>query len=500
MALIVAAGALLRFVGLERDSFWQDETLCYYNAVADFSTTIDTLSRENQPPLYHFALHGWMSLLGHGHFALRALPALVGVLAILLAFGLGRELSDEKTALSLAFVVALSSTAVWFSREATMYSTLVALTIGVGWAFARWLRDGSWKAWGAMTLVKCAGLYVHYFFGFGFLAEGAYLLIRRRERTVWLRWLLSHLVVVIVFAPWLPILHKQMSRVSGDFHLPSLRLLDPANAVRQWILWVPELDHDGWRWLIPLGVVVFLLLACIGLWRAWRERRDLFWLAVCWIIVPMVAVAALSLRRTIFAPKYLMGSSIWLFALAAYGGMSLRKTWMRATALSLIAVVGLCGIGLRVFNQGYRGRDYRAACDLIEKRRRDRDIVLVGDAPSLAISAYYLSQTTPPTPDADGLYYCSSDGSRPPFWQGVEMFDDSTFVSESTAMNIVGNGIHAIGQPLGRTWFMLLVDNMKSWETHTDPAYPINRSGFLSIFDESPERWDFPGVVVLLYD
>src|SRR4051795_433531 len=90
LAGIVLAGALLRFLTLDVQSYWLDEAATVNLLHKSFGSMISGVaSGESTPPLYYVLAWVWAKVFGTGEFGLRSLSALIGTATIPLAFALG---------------------------------------------------------------------------------------------------------------------------------------------------------------------------------------------------------------------------------------------------------------------------------------------------------------------------------------------------------------------------------------------------------------------------
>ena len=97
LLILIAAGAFIRFFGLEYSGLWLDEI--YSMLGSDPTTTLSDVyeySKNDQPPLFFFLLHGWLKIFGNTDFAGRSLTCIYGVLGIIVMYFLGKEVKNEK--------------------------------------------------------------------------------------------------------------------------------------------------------------------------------------------------------------------------------------------------------------------------------------------------------------------------------------------------------------------------------------------------------------------
>ena len=95
LLIAVAVGTILRFFRLGSRELSIDESLSW--AESSGPSVADVLRMQHQLdsgkfPIYELAQHGWMRIFGESEAAMRALPALIGSLSIVLVFILGVEL------------------------------------------------------------------------------------------------------------------------------------------------------------------------------------------------------------------------------------------------------------------------------------------------------------------------------------------------------------------------------------------------------------------------
>src|SRR5207249_843699 len=84
VAVAVVAGVALRF--WTTSELWLDEALTVNIARLPLRDIPEALRHDGAPPLYYALSHMWMRVFGTGDVAVRALPGVLGVIAIPLAY------------------------------------------------------------------------------------------------------------------------------------------------------------------------------------------------------------------------------------------------------------------------------------------------------------------------------------------------------------------------------------------------------------------------------
>ncbi len=251
LAISVVVGAGLRLINLTSKPPWTDEfaTLVFssgnnYDQVPlnqiistevllsplrynDSSSAIDVfhllLDKDNHPPLYFMLAHWWLNLFPHSSeyislWVMRSLPAILGVVSVLLAYFLGRLAFKSQGAGQLsAAMMAVSPYGVFISQEARHYNfgilwvmlSLICLLIASDYLQQRkYLPLSCLLAW---VLINGAGLLTHYFFSLTLLSEfialGGLLIYEVRRGIVkynlWARIGLVWLGTAIIGLSWL---------------------------------------------------------------------------------------------------------------------------------------------------------------------------------------------------------------------------------------------------------------------------------------------------------
>src|ERR1700722_6194437 len=90
----IAVGAILRFFRLGAHELSIDESLSWAESSGHNLKAVLRVQHQldsGKFPIYEIAQHGWMKIFGDSETAMRALPALIGTLSIVLVFILGVE-------------------------------------------------------------------------------------------------------------------------------------------------------------------------------------------------------------------------------------------------------------------------------------------------------------------------------------------------------------------------------------------------------------------------
>ena len=374
LAVALAMGAGLRFHHLGLRQMDIDEGASWTGASMPTLGEVVALERRIDPgklALYDLMLHEWIGLFGDGLPAMRAMSALLGTIAIVLVFAAVREacrgpgdadaaaVGDIAGGLA-ALAVATNLTLVISDRTVRMYSLTLAAELTQVIFFLRARRQGGLGNYAGVAFFSALAVAANFSALFLLLAEAA-----------WLLWLVGAWRAGKPVAPR-PVVLTGLSVAGGMAMLvPLLLAVAPGvtaavhGGVIEWIKprppwWPLEMVEQwtGWVLFAPLAA-----LAGFGTWRQWRGAQSAPAFFSTWLLVPMIAVAMFSWAvMPLMVPRYLLGSLVAFFALAALGAASVGN---RLAVLGLASALAL--VSLQRIHRHFRrpqGAQWREAVEL----------------------------------------------------------------------------------------------------------------------------------------
>ena len=174
LLLLIITGSFLRFYHLDYNSFWFDEAFTLFTAnhtlagiwdiVANNSKELSSvlLTGEFNPPLFYYIEH-FMLVFGQSEFILRFIPALLGVLTILVFYCIGKEFADRDIGLIMAALLTFSPFHVYYSQEARSLSTMLFLFSLAFFFFLVSLRTNGVQSWILFAFFAALTLWTHYY-------------------------------------------------------------------------------------------------------------------------------------------------------------------------------------------------------------------------------------------------------------------------------------------------------------------------------------------------
>jgi len=398
VALVIGTGVRFHRLGYAQMDI--DEGASWAGASAPTLGEVVARERQMDPgklALYDLMLHEWIGVFGDGLSAMRAMSAALGTIAIVLGFAAVREACrgpdgaggvavGELAGALAALAVATNLTLVISDRTARMYSLTLAAELAQVIFFLRARREGGLRNYAGVACFSALAVAANFSALCLLAAEAAWLLCllgaRRAGESIAKRQVvLTALCVAAGMAMLMPLLLAAAPSVATAVH----------GGIIEWIKqrppWWPLVMLEQWT-----GWVLFSPLAALagfGVWRQWRgaDSASAFFLA--WLLVPMLAVAGFSWAvMPLMVPRYLLGSLVAFFALAALGAASIEN---RLAVLGL--AVALAFVSLQRIHRHFRrpqGAQWREAVELARASAGPQGQIAVVPYYAADVARYYL--------------------------------------------------------------------------------------------------------------
>lgn len=344
LGLALACALAFRVYRLGAGSLDVDESFS-----AAYAADLSLVLKGVRPPVYFVLLAAWRWVFSDGLFALRFPSVIFGVMAVFLVARLGEKLADRRTGLVAAFLLAGIPLHIAVSRQAQVYSLLLALSLAALVLLIRVSEEeDDITGVGLLAAVNVLGIFTAYLYIFALISQIFMLIFLRRGHALRRRG-----VLIALGAPWAallfatPFVYAQFKTLALQLaSFPALSRIGDAPLA----LWIFDLGMGApWNYLGEggsylgafcslAGVFFFLLGTASCLTRKTTGEMAILSLAYATplallipsFILPLWAPATL----TIFIPFYLL--------VMAYGFLGLGKAAAPlALLLSLLAGAGM---------------------------------------------------------------------------------------------------------------------------------------------------------------
>ena len=224
--IIFFCSLILRFYGLDKESFWNDELASW--DISNQSTINGVLDRsygDNNPPGYYLILYFIQKYIGSSEFLLRLPSALAGTLSVGMIFLLARKLYSDKEAVFSALFMGFSWFPIYYSQDARSYSLLLLFSLLTSylWLFVRdsftnkpFYRNQAITYSFLYLVAAIITCYLHYFGVYIIFLQGIALgfsLMKKRSNL--LPAIILYLLVLLSYVPWFDALLYTIQKEKG---------------------------------------------------------------------------------------------------------------------------------------------------------------------------------------------------------------------------------------------------------------------------------------------
>jgi mannosyltransferase len=386
LLVLVALASALRLHALGARPIWFDEGVSLGMARLPWDVFLSNAwnaALSNQV-FYYIVLRPWLAVAGDSEAALRGLSALASSLSVLAVGLLGRRLFGAWPGLVAAGLLAVQWFSVRYAQEARGYSLATLLVCAAAVHLARHVDEGRRRDLAAWAAASVLAVYAHFFALFvvaaqlvSLVAFGPRELARRRGLV------LGAIATVLLLMPVLAAL------AGGS---PSLiRWIPPVDVERVWM----QARHlsGGGPWLTGVYAAAFVVVAATALRARDLRRRWALAFALSWALLPLLAMALVSLHVPVLLNRYLvMSIPGWPLALAALlscGGESLVRR-LAATSVAVLAIGAAAANTTTAWRDAVE--DWKAPADAVAAQARAGDVIVYESSWSGETFGYYLNR------------------------------------------------------------------------------------------------------------
>jgi uncharacterized membrane protein len=312
IALIILFALETIFLSGLNKSIWLDEAYSLALIRHSWKDLVSITAADVHPPLYYFILKAFSIISGSSIFAMKLVSIIPEILTVVFSFLFFNKKFGAKTAVLLLLSIMASKSILYYGIEIRMYSwALFFVTMA---AITAWYAITSDKSkWYVLFLVCALGAaYTQYYaavtVGIGYLFMLIYT-IRSGKRRIATVFALG-VFALLLYSPWIPIVIKQFTRVSGSFWIGPITLL----TIGEYVLTVFSAGNA----LLSLVVfALFCIVFVVFLRGKDKTFNDYFFLCslCCTIALAVFGIAVSITIRPIFVSRYLIPACglVWLF-------------------------------------------------------------------------------------------------------------------------------------------------------------------------------------------
>jgi len=467
--VVVAFG--LRLWSLGADSLWYDEAATAMKSRPPLADIVRLHWPDSfqHSPLWAILMHAWSRLFGQSEFALRALPALTGVLGVILLWRLTCRFAGRRVAFLAGLLAAISPTLVYYSQEARMYAPVIVLSLASSYLFMDLCcssRDRAeepaterWRAV-AYVLVNWVMLGLHYGTVLGLVVQSAFYLTIR-HRLSWRIWVLLQVASIAPAVLWIgtsPGMRSTLEIVSGGGGLSLIAVITYLDRVWRDFVFANPVYQPAQSWVSYFVLPLYIT----GLVYAWlRPRPDPLQAVDDGNLVPWSRYFALlsfvPVLLGALMPRYILARYVIVALPALLIILALPITALehqrRPLGLAVLSVPLLVSaLALSHFYTDYRHSEYRQAISFLRDVLRPGDGIAIDGPRQHLLYKYYF-------PDSPAFYVIPD----------TELPESYPVTGSMVVPHVVAEQLQGILSRHERLWLVL------SGEDELDPGFFVEK-------------------------
>lgn len=421
---ILFIGLFFRIYNLSERSIWLDEGFSI--RFAHFALPQILTIPENHPPLYYLILHWWMKLFGDSEFSIRFLSVIFDFLAMFMIYKIGIRIFGDRRDVGLlsAVLLGLSTFHIAYSQDARSYTLSTLLTLLSMYFFIKLLEERSYGVLMSYVLFSVLLMYSHIYGLFIIAAQNIYvvtlsLLSKGTYQLTFRRWILIQIILIVLFALWLPTLISRTLTEQSTFWAPKPSIAAVIDVFSKYSgAMISYQSNSPLLYQSSLLLLLFLLvlssLSIIGLektngridWRnfftsldgySWRARllnTDKIYFLLVWLLTPIILPFIISQFSTpIFILRYTIVASLAFYLLIAKGISSISHKYAKSIIIGIIIVFSLVYIR-EYYTKPFYLEQWRDVANYVDTNAKNKDLLLFhqGDCQDMLFD-YYSKRT-----------------------------------------------------------------------------------------------------------
>jgi len=216
---ILICSTTLLYISSIKVSVWYDEAYTMAMMNHSFWGIINITSWDVHPPLYYLLLKAFISIIGENNIFTIRIFSIIGIIAaFLLALFPLRRLFGKTTTFVFIALLSLMPVTQYLGTEMRMYSWAMFFVLGCSvYAYDAYKRN-TFFPYCMMTLFAICSVYTHNYavIAVGFIYVLFIVAIYRKNKQI-RNVIISIVICILAYSPWIPIILFQVSRVQNDY-------------------------------------------------------------------------------------------------------------------------------------------------------------------------------------------------------------------------------------------------------------------------------------------
>lgn len=332
---------------------WSDEIFSLRLIQLPIGNMFSEILLDVHPPLYYFILRVAVEIAElFNYHNIILIGRIISLIPLYLLFITGltkvRKNFGLKIASLFTFFIVSMPQLMTFSLEIRMYSwTILFLTLSFIYYYEI-LKESDYKKWAILTILTIASAYTHYFSAIASFCIYLMLFIHYLKNRKFLKEIiLSALVVVIAYIPWIISLINQVTVVSKNYWIKPIDVYAAADTF--FFIFSPEFIKSSNTPALQFQVIPILLSAIsliiiiyliINYYKSDHDFQGNFSIQglIIFILIPILGFTISNIYRPIFIERYMIPvfGIFWLSVSILISKVRNKKIFILIIAIFLI--------------------------------------------------------------------------------------------------------------------------------------------------------------------
>ena len=305
-----------------KQSIWLDESYSAYLTRFDFAKIWGLTAVDVHPPFYYFLLKIWSNIFGFNVFSMRAMSVVFGAMAILFAFLWLKYKYGNAAAIMGAFFMSISPVLIRYGQEMRMYTLVIAIVFAATYVMQLAIDTGKRKWWIIYACLLALGMWTHYFVFFAWVAQLIYLATIYKKAFFQKKIILTYVLAIVLFLPWLPGLISQTVAVQNGFWIGDVSATSLSSYWSETLLYARS--DETTNWLLALSIATTILFVTTTI----KYHKKMSLLTLLAIVPPMLLILlSMPPLSPMFIPRYVMYAMV---SIALIGALDVVLLWRDA--------------------------------------------------------------------------------------------------------------------------------------------------------------------------
>ncbi len=421
---IILLSSIIWISFFKNSNIWYDEFYTIKIIDNNIKDIISITANDVHPPLYYLLLKVYTLIFGTGLNPLKFFSIIPLVLILILNEFEVRKLLGKKIANAFVIIFLSSAIVMEYAIEIRMYSWSMFFLYGMTLYAIKYCQKKDSLSIILMTIFSILGIYTHYYVLLS--AVILYLIMILFNIKNFYKLLISGLVNLVCYLPWIGILFNQIIQVKQNFWIPEITI----STILKYPYYIFRLGNFTNAYIIFISLIIILALYFI-LKKESKYKKESLICFITFLATCIIGITISILVKPVFYARYASISivSCMILFLSIYIG-NINSKRLRIILLILFVIFGIVSYSYRMHLEFDFSKEY---INTVNKYINSDDAILfTSNVEQSVIISYYFENYN---------YYTLKTYNNSPF-KYIKDFNDDIFNQYERIFIILFNNSH----------------------------------------------------------